>query len=96
MAARRCPICLTNWPAEPLKVGDRTETFLICPEDEAATQYMTNAEPIPEHEATTRVKHAAFERYLEQREAAPAGPLSEADAEQFSAQLLDWNGDAFP
>lgn len=60
MSARRCSMCLVNWPIDP--------HFNVCPECGRRTDFMTGVEPINEREADSRYKHAEFERWYARRE----------------------------
>ncbi len=85
MGAKRCGTCATNWPVESVAVGGELETFDACPEDGAATSLERFASAVPMDEAVSRIKHARFERYVAERD-------TESDVEQFSQQLMAWDG----
>lgn len=53
----RCTACLTNWPPKP--------EFETCPECDELTRPSWQEAPIPADEATRRLNHALFEKYLE-------------------------------
>jgi hypothetical protein len=69
MAANRCRLCLTNWPA--------TAAYSTCPECLQRTDSMTGAQAIPLDEAQTRAKTATFNREYADREANRDGPSPE-------------------
>lgn len=76
MSALRCPQCLTNWPATAIKTEKETITFQPCPECGVPTSFMTNAEPLDDDEATSRQRHADFEKFY-----------AEHAAKQFNEEL---------
>ena len=62
MSARRCKICLTNWPAT-LKIGKTVEQFLTCPDCDEKTDFFGGVDPIDQDEARSRVLHIRFEAF---------------------------------
>lgn len=62
MSARRCNPCSACWPVS-LKIGDRLEQFLVCPECEGKTDFFSNTDAMDNDEARSRFLHAAFDKY---------------------------------
>lgn len=74
MSARRCPVCLTDWPADWRYYGK-------CPQCREDTDFIQDAEPLSTMEAKSRRLHLEFERYYAQWERDRQRELERLEAE---------------